>query len=61
MQTDRNSTGADNIIYEIPEEIKESDDPAIDNANEIDIPEEMVTDKIQPFGDRVNDKTKAKK
>lgn len=61
LQKDWNESGAGNFIFEILEELKVSDDPAIDNAKETEVLEEMVIEKIQPFGDRGYNKIKVKK
>ncbi|MCU0373252.1 MAG: GIY-YIG nuclease family protein [Ignavibacteria bacterium] len=61
LQTDWNSSGADNFVFEILDEIKPSDDLAIDNKKETDILEEMIIEKIQPFGERGYNRVKVKK
>jgi hypothetical protein len=61
LQKDWNDTGADNFIYEIMDEIKVSEDPATDNTKETGILEELVIEKLQPFGDKGYNRIKLKK
>ena len=48
LQKDWNEMGAECFVFEVLEEIKESDDPAVDNAKEVDVLMEMVVEKVKP-------------
>jgi group I intron endonuclease len=60
LQKEWNEYGADNFIFEILEEIKESDDPTIDNNKEVEILEGLVVEKLQPFENNGYNKRKTR-
>ncbi len=60
LQDEWNRLGADNFVFEIVEEIKESDNPAIDNKKEVEILEEMILEKLQPYGEKGYNRRKVK-
>lgn len=48
LQKDWNEMGAENFVFEVVEEIKESDDPAVDNAKEVEVLLELVAERVKP-------------
>lgn len=48
LQKDWNELGAECFVFEVLEEIKESDDPSVDNAREVEVLLEMVVEKVKP-------------
>jgi group I intron endonuclease len=58
LQDDWNKLGEDNFEFEILEALKESEDPAIDNKKEVEILEEMIIEKLQPFEEKGYNKRK---
>jgi len=49
LQKDWIRYGADNFIYEILEEIKETDDKRLDYEKEVIALEEMIIEELQPY------------
>jgi hypothetical protein len=49
LQSDWNKFGSENFIYEIIEEIKQTEDKPLDYGKEIKVLEEMIIDELQPF------------
>ncbi len=49
LQKEWNEYGAENFVYEILEEIKQSDDKPVDYNKEIKILEEMIIEELQPY------------
>jgi hypothetical protein len=58
LQNDWKEYGEENFVFELVEEIKESDDPAIDNKKEVEILEEMILEKLHPFDEKGYNKRK---
>ena len=52
LQKDWKLYGAEKFSYEILEEIVQNDNKVIDYNKEIKVLEEMVIDKLQPFGNK---------
>jgi group I intron endonuclease len=52
LQKDWKEHGAENFIYEIIEEIKQSEDKPVDYNKEIKTLEEMYIEELQPFNDK---------
>lgn len=48
LQQDWNEQGAENFVFEVLEELKESDDSAADNQKDVALLEEMVVEKLKP-------------
>ena len=48
LQQDWNEQGAENFVFEVVEELKESDDSAVDNQKDVALLEEMVVEKLKP-------------
>ncbi len=52
LQKDWNSYGPDNFVFEILEEVKQTDDPNFDVKDELTLLEQIWIEKLQPFGER---------
>jgi group I intron endonuclease len=48
LQSDWNEMGCNSFIFEVLEEIEASNDPAIDNAKEVELLLVMVVEKLKP-------------
>jgi len=61
LQKDWNEYGAENFVYEIKEEINQTDDRQIDFAKEIKTLEEMIIEELQPYDEKGYHKKHEKK
>lgn len=52
LQLDYDTCGADAFIFEILEEVKQSDDPNFNLLDELTLLEQIWSEKLQPFGER---------
>ena len=59
LQKDWKQYGSDNFLYEILEEIKQSDDTKVDFNKEVKALEELIIEEIQPFEDNGYNKRKS--
>ncbi len=52
LQSDYNQFGEDNIKFEILDELKPKDEPGTDYKEEVELLEQMWTEKLQPYGEK---------
>jgi hypothetical protein len=52
LQADWNELGSNNFAFEIVDELKPPDDPALDGRAELIVLENLWLERLQPFGER---------